>query len=241
MKDKVYIYGLVDPVSKEIRYVGKTVQSVENRLASHLSKAKTSKKKTHVYCWIKSLLTQNLKPDIVVLEEVDSKTWEESEKFFISYFKYIGADLTNNTEGGEAGTLGARWSLPIDKHSPKYTKKVYIFNPDREIVKVFDTIQEFRKTYQMPTSTWNGKILSDGLIASSKDTFPALSTRRFRPVSAIVGGAEVIFDSTRAFSDHTKCAFTTALYQLSKGSGSLIDTYQLRYTDSKTLQLLTNG
>lgn len=51
--------------------------------------------------WLNQLKSLNLKPEIFVIEEVSEENWQEAERFWIAYFRYIGADLTNSTDGGE--------------------------------------------------------------------------------------------------------------------------------------------
>lgn len=109
----VYIYGLKDPITEKIRYVGKA-QTPRRRLTVHLHRAKAYK--THVYQWIRSLLRLGLRPDLVILEEVEHQFWPEAEKKWIAYFKRNGNYLTNATDGGDAGTatygrLGKKNSL----------------------------------------------------------------------------------------------------------------------------------
>lgn len=96
----MFVYGLQDPLTQELRYVGAT-NNLQRRMVAHLS----SSRKTHKERWVRSLLDRGLKPDIFVIEEISEKDWRESERFWIAYFRYIGANLTNHTDGGE-GTLG---------------------------------------------------------------------------------------------------------------------------------------
>lgn len=111
----VHIYGLIDPITTEIRYVGRTKRSLDVRLRSHIKEARV-RGNTHVHCWIKSLSNRGASPEMVLLQECNSDTWSEGERFWIEYFRSIGADLTNIAVGGQ-GPLGfqhkeetkARW------------------------------------------------------------------------------------------------------------------------------------
>lgn len=89
----VYIYCLSDPLTNEIRYVGKT-WNVMHRFGQHISDSKQS----HKTNWIKSLKSAGLLPEIDVLEilhvETDSE-WQSSEGWWISYLRSIGCRLTN--------------------------------------------------------------------------------------------------------------------------------------------------
>lgn len=99
------IYGLVDPRDNELRYVGKTILSLNDRLTIHRTDARKGLKR-HVCNWIRSLWREGLEPEIFEIESVE-ENWVEQEQFWIAYFKSLGARLTNHTIGGE-GALGYR-------------------------------------------------------------------------------------------------------------------------------------
>lgn len=93
------IYSLTDPTTKQVRYIGKTVKSLDSRLKRHLSNyyLQTSTRKIN---WIKSLKKKGLKPTIQEVDVVETKDWEWAERYWIAQFKEWGFDLTNTTEGG---------------------------------------------------------------------------------------------------------------------------------------------
>jgi hypothetical protein len=93
------IYGLVDPRNQELRYVGKTIQPLENRLRLHIGDARKIKRR-HVCSWIKQLMANGLEPEIFEIDRAGDD-WSEREQFWIAYFRYIGSRLTNQTVGGE--------------------------------------------------------------------------------------------------------------------------------------------
>lgn len=103
---EINIYGLVDPASSELRYVGKTAQRVSARLGGHIAAARAKGRKAPVYCWIRSLLDRSLRPEVILLDVVPSVEWEEAERFWIAYFRSLGARLTNLTAGGDVGCFG---------------------------------------------------------------------------------------------------------------------------------------
>jgi hypothetical protein len=80
------IYGLFDPRTSELRYVGMTSRTLKERLNKHLH----DNTKTHKTCWIKSLKNINLIPEIFLFEEVPDNEWQYWEKWYITYFKSIG-------------------------------------------------------------------------------------------------------------------------------------------------------
>jgi len=103
---KVKIYKLIDPNSNEVRYVGKTITPLYDRLKVHIMQSKRSQKPTYKEAWIKSLLKNDQRPIMELIEEVENDLWVEREVYWISYFK----NLTNLSKGGESGNLGCTHS-----------------------------------------------------------------------------------------------------------------------------------
>lgn len=100
---EVYIYTLKDPISNEIRYVGKT-NDVSKRLKEHLRKAKHSK--THKNNWIIKLNSLGCKPVIEIVDCVSIDECSFWEQYWIDTIKSWGFNLTNIANGGVGGNLG---------------------------------------------------------------------------------------------------------------------------------------
>lgn len=97
------VYGLVDPRDGQLRYVGQTVRRVSVRYDQHLIRAKT--RKTHRDCWIFALLSLGLKPELVVFQELKEKQiLDQAETFWIAYFRAMGCQLANLTDGGKSNS-----------------------------------------------------------------------------------------------------------------------------------------
>ena len=97
MAGDITIYGLVDPVTSQIRYVGKTSLPGKTRLLGHLAEARNGSS-SRVASWLRTLAP--LLPEFVVLEMTTRDSWREDEQFWMSYFRFAGADLTNTVNGG---------------------------------------------------------------------------------------------------------------------------------------------
>ncbi len=95
------IYSLIDPITNEIRYVGKTVSPLYKRLSSHYR----DKKKSYKTNWINTLRNKGLKPLIKLIEICKSDNWEEREKHWISYYRKVYS-LTNYLDGGQGQQKG---------------------------------------------------------------------------------------------------------------------------------------
>jgi len=101
------IYGLVDPRSGQLRYVGLHAGDLTKRLREHLCLARKGRK-IYVYDWIRQVLSAGLNPGIVELEACGSEAeMREAEVWHIAYWRSLGCRLTNLTAGGE-GALGYR-------------------------------------------------------------------------------------------------------------------------------------
>jgi len=107
----VYIYGLIDPITNKLRYIGKSI-SPKIRLRKHISER--HKHDSYKDRWIRKVLLCNAKPELIIIDIVPSSEWQFWEKFYISYFKGLAVKLTNTTEGGDQ---------PPSTKGRKHTKK----------------------------------------------------------------------------------------------------------------------
>lgn len=135
----IYIYALQNPETKQIRYVGKT-GNIKNRFNSHLSSSQ--KLKTHLGSWIKSLINNNLIPEIIILEECDENNWEEREKYWISQY----SNLVNIQKGGNEPYIHKKALKKYSKSGNKY-KVNCSYNNTVYYLGTFETIEEAQRTY----------------------------------------------------------------------------------------------
>ena len=97
----VYIYTLTDPVSKQIKYVGKT-KNIDRRYYKHITEKRNN---TYKEQWIGGLKKKGLLPTIEILDEVEEDEWMFWEIWWISLFKSWNLKLTNISIGGEGAPL----------------------------------------------------------------------------------------------------------------------------------------
>lgn len=102
------IYELISPIDNKPFYVGKTINSLENRLSKHfsktISKIKYGKKLSKNEYFIKKLISLSLKELVVEIgEECSVEIINEREIFWISEYRKT-FKLTNLTEGGDGGS-----------------------------------------------------------------------------------------------------------------------------------------
>jgi hypothetical protein len=91
----VEIYGLYDPDTDELRYIGKA-NNAAKRLKTHLFERKLTRP---VNRWVKSLVDQGKAPVMRVLEVVAKDLWEEAERRLIAQHRGT-AKLLNLADGG---------------------------------------------------------------------------------------------------------------------------------------------
>lgn len=97
---KIYIYTLSHPVTSEVKYVGKSVNP-SNRYTQHIIDAKNNKSKSYKSNWIRSLLSNNLQPEIHIIDELEDNNWKWLEEYWIAQMRTWGFKLTNMTDGGD--------------------------------------------------------------------------------------------------------------------------------------------
>lgn len=148
----MYIYGLIDPLTGQLKYIGKTKRSLKRRLTEHICVTNLISK-TYKNHWIKQLLEKQHKPEIVELEKLSpNDDWIEAEQFWIAYMRFIGYKLTNLTDGGD-GLCGAtretRYKCGSSRRGKKYTftedHKQKIAEANRERAKNTEWLENARK------------------------------------------------------------------------------------------------
>lgn len=90
----VFIYGLTDPDTGAIRYIGKA-NNMGARLKSHLRDATT--KSRPVNLWIRALVVSGKLPGMIELRRVADVDWPRAEKELIA----AHSDLLNLASGGK--------------------------------------------------------------------------------------------------------------------------------------------
>lgn len=106
------VYGLCDPDTLELRYVGKalngSVRCFEHGKPSSIKEGNTPKNN-----WLKKLKAQGKDAVRVLIseysEDVSNEDLYESEQFFIALYKELNCNLLNLTDGGP-GMSGHKYS-----------------------------------------------------------------------------------------------------------------------------------
>ena len=143
--DIAYIYGLIDPTSELIKYIGKTIDTKE-RLRNHISESK--KGNSYKCIWIRSLLKRNLKPVLKVLKICPLSDFIKYESYYISMYK--SNKLTNSDYSGQ-GNIGRSRDI-IDRVSAKISKKVYQFDLNGNYIQDFKSARDASRKLGIPHS-----------------------------------------------------------------------------------------
>jgi hypothetical protein len=133
------VYGLYDPRTDELRYVGKTHGKLNDRLSSHIFESREHKNKRA--CWIKSLTKLNLRPVIKLIQETEDYLVDLLEMHYIEYYKSIGCKLTNMQPGGDGQPKGYEfkkrftWGKNDPRNDAKHLKSPENTAKQREAMK----------------------------------------------------------------------------------------------------------
>jgi hypothetical protein len=107
---KHLIYALVDTNGDGIRYIGKSSNGIY-RPRQHLRSTYYNGplKNTHLYNWVRKMISENKIIDIVVVEYCEKELCADREIYWIKRFREEGYNLCNQTDGGE-GCFGRKVS-----------------------------------------------------------------------------------------------------------------------------------
>lgn len=137
-KDRlVLFYILRHPVSLEIRYLGKTVNSLQKRLNRHRTSLKG-----HVGKWVHSLKDQGLIPDIIEIGRCyESEDWGAIEKLLIKEYRLYGYRLCNLCDGGIGGSGFKRTPEQVKTIIKNNSIPVFSFEISTKKVKKFTSLK----------------------------------------------------------------------------------------------------
>ena len=137
MVQEYKIYTLKHPLTDEVRYIGITISSLNQRLSQHKYAAFTKKADMHVSKWFRKLKKENLVPVISLLEIVKKDNWQEKEKYWIKQFN----NLTNIREGGQ-GVIIDRSIESKQRSINAHKKVVLLLDKENNIIKEFESLKE---------------------------------------------------------------------------------------------------
>lgn len=156
-KRKIFLYVLINPINKEIRYIGLT-NHLSQRFNSHMAEKNITWKTN----WINSLKNKNLKPKMLILGTINLDDFNNEEEFLlfsdkveteaIIFFGKNGYKLTNHDK-----LIGKGYNYSPNPHR-KNTKKVYQFDENFKFIKEWNSQVEIYNFFKVNASTINGAI-----------------------------------------------------------------------------------
>tara|TARA_R110002111_G_scaffold83877_2_gene131624 strand:- start:107 stop:610 length:504 start_codon:yes stop_codon:yes gene_type:complete len=153
-------------------------KNINLKILRSIDYARNKKRKPrYVSDWIKSLLNENLKPVIEIIEETNELYWANREKYWIRYYRNLNCKLCNLTDGGESNNgyvyseelkeirrqarLG--WVIPEEtknKISKSLSKKVICVEDDL----IYNSMKDAIKSTGISKSTFHRKLHNNQLI-----------------------------------------------------------------------------
>ena len=156
-----------DPITDNIRYVGKTKNSLNERLRGHL-KLKTGVDNKHSR-WISSLKILGLKPEIEILDICLEEDWQYVETYWISQLRSWSFDLTNQAIGGKGGDT-------ISKHPRRLEVIDNIRKGNKKPNKggVYNNIEGFKEKQSISNSKKHIELID----INTKEVFTFINSKR---------------------------------------------------------------
>lgn len=190
-----YIYSLTDPITKQVRYIGKTVSPLYTRLSGHMCEAhRPGTSRTHKRNWLKSLANRGLMPIIEVVETIPPNgDWESAERYYIEQLRYWGYNLLNVMDGGDGASIGHKQSA-----TTKWRRSQKLLNRPRPQ----DVRNKISKSHK-------GKVLNETTKEKLRQSNlgkknPGSQNGRKKPVTQVLkDGTELVYPSVTVASEAT--------------------------------------
>lgn len=162
--EKIYnFYVLSTSVDKEnIRYVGVTTRTVQQRFYGHKYCAIHEEKRgLPVHKWMYSHYE---KGEDIIVKQIDScveSEWQEREKYWISYYKDLGYQLLNISEGGQGViTKDMRELSSIERSIKGHEKPIVALHKDGTFYKEFESATKAAKELGIKSKSAIGNVLN---------------------------------------------------------------------------------
>lgn len=125
--EKYLIYGLIDPVSHLVRYVGKSSNGMGRARAHRNGSGKTYKDN-----WVRGLRSRGMTQEECILEVVSKDSLDDAEIWWIAFGRACGWPLTNLTKGG-GGISGYAHTAATRAAMAEARAEFYRSNPHKRV------------------------------------------------------------------------------------------------------------
>lgn len=221
------IYGLVDPRTNELRYVGKS-NNVENRYISHLYEGAGG---THKHNWVLNVQRSGHEPELIILEIVDRRFWKTAEMWWIEYFRFLGARLTNTTKGGD-GLTGMRHSKESRKKMSDALKDRFFTEEWRSKISKAKKGTVYSEEYKQKMSiACTGRVVSDETRANLSKALKGISKseEHKRKISETLKGTKLSEETRRKMSEAHKRNYAQGKSALCKVNMSKVKSTRTKF------------
>lgn len=218
------IYTLSCAKTGDIKYIGATTMSLNQRLSQHKWNAKN--KKTKLSLWLKQV---NCDVNIEFIEKANKENWKEIEQYWISQFKTWGFNILNVDKGGRGIVKGVR-KMTIEFKK----KKVNMYSWDGKYIKTFNSIKEAISAVDLKSSSSLTNILqnpgkfSKNLVAGYRWSYFGEKPFPWKAIKASRGGSLVLYKDITIASEKLGFCRTKAKKYL-EGKRGPIKGLQIKY------------
>lgn len=195
-KKDIFIYALLCPFTREVRYVGLTTIGFR-RLVSHW-KSSAKNKPTRVKNWIAELKKDKLVFEVKYLEyfDEDSSKLDEAEVKWIKYYKDLGINLLNDDKGGR--------NTYLTTHRERIDKRT-------EENKLLFNSPEYKEYYsKLAKEQWTNPEKRKKLLEGRKDyqesPKPEKALKNMKAAQTKLSGVKIQDDLGRIFNSMTEAA-----------------------------------
>ena len=159
---KTFFYKLIDPRCPDIpRYIGRADRP-GSRLSGHIRDAtKDGSKHTPKSIWIKTLLDAGVRPELIVIDELEYSytcEWSDREMHHIAKHFYDGYPLENASPGGVhpfCHNIHAEWLSIWEEDKSDYNK--FKLDEAEMFYESNDLSSNFEKAWVLRRNFWTGK------------------------------------------------------------------------------------
>jgi hypothetical protein len=154
-KTNVFVYGLCDPETNELRYIGLTKNGF-SRICNHYNDCLLEYKHSAIKKWVKKLRLNNTIFNVIYIEyfNEDGLHLDEAEIFWVQYFRSIGCNLLNHEKGGRVYSNLVRYkdskskSLKNRKKSPSHIQNIKKGQTREYGIKIVDDLGNYYNSLQ---------------------------------------------------------------------------------------------
>lgn len=163
MEEKIYkFYTLSSEENLEnIRYVGVTINKLNERLSKHKHTGKNPKKRsTPVAKWIYSLQLKNVNVVITKIDECNEDCWEEKEKQLILKYKFLGFELLNIDVGGKGViSIEQRNVDGLQRSADAHKIRIVQLDLNKNYIATFESLKDATEKFGLGTKSAISNVL----------------------------------------------------------------------------------